>query len=284
MEDNMLKVNDLTFSYGKRRVLKNINFQIKKGELCALFGPNGTGKTTLFKCCLKFLTPEIGTVWINGKNIHKLKSKQMARSVAYVPQAHHCAFSFTVSQMVLMGRTPHLNRFFTPGAKDRNLADQAMQTLGISHLSDTAFNQLSGGQQQMVLIARAIAQQTGLIFLDEPAAALDFKNQINLWQTLQTIAEQGTAILACTHDPNHVSWFCHSTVILDRSGLLAKGPPGQVMTQDMMDHIYGDACRVRDINGLKIMVPGKVNTGTPHVAASPPGTEKEYIINEIYGN
>ncbi len=269
MEDNMLTVNDLTFSYGRQRVLKNISFQIRKGELCALFGPNGTGKTTLFKCCLKFLVPDSGTVRINGKDIRRLPPRQMARLVAYVPQAHHCAFPFTVSQMVLMGRTPHLNRFFTPGAKDRKVADQAMQTLGISHLSDTAYNRLSGGQQQMVLIARAIAQQTGLIFLDEPAAALDFKNQITLWQTLQAIAEQGTAILACTHDPNHVSWFCHSTVVLDRSGLLAKGPPGQVMTQEMMDRIYGDACRVWNINGLKIMVPGTMDTGTTNIVAFP---------------
>lgn len=269
MEDNMLKVNNLTFSYGRHRVFKNISFQIRKGELCALFGPNGTGKTTLFKCCLKFLVPESGTVRINGKDIHRLKPKQMARLVAYVPQAHHCAFPFTVSQMVLMGRTPHLNRFFTPETKDRELADQAMQTLGISHLSGMAFNQLSGGQQQMVLIARAIAQQTELIFLDEPAAALDFKNQINLWQTLQAIAKQGTAILACTHDPNHVSWFCHSTVVLDKSGLFAKGPPGQVMTQEMMDHIYGNACRVKDIDGLKIMVPGEVDTRTTNIVAFP---------------
>lgn len=265
----MLKVNDLTFSYGRQRVLKNISFQIRKGELCALFGPNGTGKTTLFKCCLKFLVPDSGTVRINGKDIPRLNPRQMARLVAYVPQAHHCAFPFTVGQMVLMGRTPHLNRFFTPGTKDRKLADQAMQILGIRHLSDTAYNRLSGGQQQMVLIARAIAQQTGLIFLDEPAAALDFKNQINLWQTLQAIAEQGTAILACTHDPNHVSWFCHSTVVLDKSGLLAKGPPGQVMTQEMMDRIYGDVCRVKDLNGLKIMVPGRVDTGTTNIVAFP---------------
>nr|WP_321402218.1 ABC transporter ATP-binding protein [uncultured Desulfobacter sp.] len=265
----MLKVNHLTFSYGRHRVLEDISFHVPKGELCALFGPNGTGKTTLFKCCLKFLNPESGTVQINGMDIRRLKSGQMARSVAYVPQAHQCAFPFTVGQVVLMGRTPHLNRFFTPGTKDRKLADHAMQTLGIHHLADTAFNRLSGGQQQMVLIARAIAQQTELIFLDEPAAALDFKNQIRLWQTLQNIAEQGTAILACTHDPNHVSWFCRSAVVLDRSGLVAKGPTGQVMTQEMMDRIYNETCQVKEVNGLKIMVPGTVDTQTTNVVAFP---------------
>jgi len=265
----MLKVKNLTFSYGRHRVLEDISFHVKKGELCALFGPNGTGKTTLFRCCLKFLNPDSGTVLINGMDIRRLKSRQMARSVAYVPQAHQCAFPFTVGQVVLMGRTPHLNRFFTPGAKDRKLADHAMQALGIHHLADTAFNQLSGGQQQMVLIARAIAQETGLIFLDEPAAALDFKNQIRLWQTLQHIAEQGTAILACTHDPNHVSWFCHSTVVLDKSGLVAKGSTGQVMTQEMMNRIYKDTCQVKEVNGLKIMVPGTMDTQPTNVVAFP---------------
>ncbi|WP_321492081.1 ABC transporter ATP-binding protein [uncultured Desulfobacter sp.] len=265
----MLKVCNLSFSYGRVPILQDISFQVGKGELCALFGPNGTGKTTLFKCCLKFLAAGSGTVHINGRDIRALNPKQMARSVAYVPQAHHCAFPFTVHQMVLMGRTPHLNRFFIPGAKDRRLADHAMQALGISHLAQTAYNQLSGGQQQMVLIARAIAQQAGLIFLDEPAAALDFKNQINLWQTLQDIAAQGTAILACTHDPNHVLWFCHATVILDSSGILARGKPGQVMTQEMMDRIYGNSCKVKELNGLKIMVPGKVAAQPANIVTFP---------------
>ena len=256
----MLKVNQLTFSYGKNLnpVLKQIGFHIKKGELCALFGPNGTGKTTLFKCCLKILKPDTGTVVINGNDTRRLRTRQMARQVAYVPQAHQCAFPFTVYQMVLMGRTPHLNHFFTPSTRDRDVALKAMETLGLAPLSDAPFNRLSGGQQQMVLIARAIVQETGLIFLDEPAAALDFKNQINLWQTLQDIADQGTAILACTHDPNHVSWFCHTTMVLNHTGLIAKGPPKQVMDQEMMNHIYGNTCRVKDVDGLKIMVPKRV--------------------------
>ena len=237
--------------------------------MCALFGPNGTGKTTLFKCCLNFLVPDKGSVCINGEDIGRLKARDLARQAAYVPQAHHCAFPFTVSQMVLMGRTPYLNRFYMPEEQDQALARQAMETLGITRLADIPYNRLSGGQQQMVLIARAIAQDTGLILLDEPAAALDFKNQVRLWQVLQDIVKRGTAILACTHDPNHVSWFCDSTVVLGRSGLLAKGDPGQIMSQQMMDRIYSDTCRVKDLNGLKIMVPRGVAEETDNVVAFP---------------
>ncbi len=273
----MLKVDQLTFSYGKslHPVLKNISFHIRQGELCALFGPNGTGKTTLFKCCLKLLVPDSGTVFINGNNTCRMSPKEMARRVAYVPQAHQCAFPFTVHQMVLMGRTPHLNRFFTPSKKDRDIARQAMETLGVTPLSETPFNQLSGGQQQMVLIARAIAQETGLIFLDEPAAALDFKNQVSLWQTLQDIAARGTAILACTHDPNHVSWFCHTTMVLNDAGLLAKGCPGQVMDQQMMDQIYENTCRVKDVDGLKIMIPKGVTQNRGKIVDFPKGPERK---------
>ena len=267
----MLKVDNLTFSYSRRLspVLKEICFHIKKGELCALFGPNGTGKTTLFKCCLKFLAPDSGTVVINGNDTCRLDAKEMARQVAYVPQAHQCAFPFTVYQMVLMGRTPHLNRFFTPSNRDRDMARQAMETLGLTPLSDAPFNRLSGGQQQMVLIARAIAQDTGLIFLDEPAAALDFKNQISLWQALRDIAGKGTAILACTHDPNHVCWFCHTTMVLNNTGILVKGSPRQVMDQQMMDCIYENTCRVKDIDGLKIMVPKRVAEKTGNIVTFP---------------
>ena len=251
----MLKVENLWFSYGKKTVLKDINFELKKGELCGLFGPNGTGKSTLFRCCLRFLVPDSGCIRIMGQKIDTLKIKELARHVAYVPQAHHSTFSFTAGDMVLMGRTPHLNRYSTPSALDRKVAWEAMETLDIAHLAHESFDRLSGGQQQMVLIARAIAQEPEMILLDEPAAALDFSNQVNLWELLKKIADQGTTILACSHDPNHVAWFCHTTVVLDSSGILAKGDPSQVLCQEIMNRIYKDTCRVKEIDGLKMMIP-----------------------------
>ena len=251
----MLRIEHLGFSYNNTPVLKDISFHLKKGELCGLFGPNGTGKTTLFKCCLKFLSPASGCITFGDKDIRSLSTRDMARQVAYVPQAHYSPFSFTAEEMVLMGRSPHLNHFFRTTAKDRNTVHQAMERLGILDLAPEPYDLLSGGQQQMVLIARAIAQETQVILLDEPAAALDFKNQVNLWKTLKKIANQGTTILACSHDPNHVAWFCHTTVVLGRFGVLAQGPPGQVLSQELMDRIYENTCQVRQVDGLKIMVP-----------------------------
>ncbi len=269
----MLCVQGLSHGYKNTPILDNISFSLEKGELCGLFGPNGSGKTTLFRCCLGFITPNRGNIRFKGRDTKKMTCREMARQVAYVPQHHTPPFPFKVKEMVLMGRTPHLNRFFLPGSRDRRMAEEAMDWIGISDLASLPYDILSGGQQQLVLIARAIAQETDLIFLDEPTSALDFKNQIRLWQTLQHIAEQGTAILACTHDPNHVSWFCRSTVVLDRSQLIAKGAPGQVMTQEMMDRIYTDTCQVKDLNGLKIMVPGTVDLQSTNVVAFP-GTRK----------
>ncbi|MBU0969703.1 MAG: ABC transporter ATP-binding protein, partial [Proteobacteria bacterium] len=251
----MLRIEHLGFSYGSTPVLKDISFHLKKGELCGLFGPNGTGKTTLFKCCLKFLSPTSGCIRFKDQDIRSLSTRAMARQVAYVPQAHYSPFAFTAEEMVLMGRTPHLNRFFMPRARDMEKVHQAMEGLGIFHLAPEPYDRLSGGQQQMVLIARAIAQETRVILLDEPAAALDFKNQVNLWKTLKKIADQGTTILACSHDPNHVAWFCHTTVVLGSSGVLAQGDPGLVLCQELMDRIYENTCQVKQLGDLKIIVP-----------------------------
>lgn len=251
----MLLVKNICFSYNNTKVLEDISFHLGKGELCGLFGPNGSGKSTLFKCCLKFIRPDRGCVRFKGRDIKKLKTRDMAKQVAYVPQNHHPPFPFTVKEMVLMGRTPHLNRFYLPGSQDRKLVEQAMEMINISPLAGEPYDILSGGQQQMVLIARAIAQDTGLIFLDEPTSALDFKNQVIIWKTLRKIADQGISILACSHDPNHVAWFCDSTVVLGPSGLVAKGNPDQVICQGLMDEIYEDTCLVKDLEDMKMIVP-----------------------------
>ncbi len=259
----MLSIENISYAYGSTPVLDNISFHLEKGELCGLFGPNGTGKTTLFKCCLKFISPHAGRICFKNKDITHLKTKEMAREVAYVPQTHHPPFPFTVEEMVLMGRTPHLNRFYRPGATDKKSVCQAMERIGISHLAALPYDILSGGQQQMVLIARALAQDTELIFLDEPTAALDFKNQVTLWKTLRKIADQGTTILACSHDPNHVVWFCHSTVVMGPSGIMAQGAPGDVVTQKLMNQIYEDTCQVKTVENLKMVMPSGLpwNTG-----------------------
>ncbi|MEN6439200.1 MAG: ABC transporter ATP-binding protein [Syntrophobacter sp.] len=251
----MLRVDDLHFGYGGKPVLRGVSFEVKRGELCGLFGPNGCGKTTLFRCCLKFLKVEKGCIRVNGTDISGIGVRELARSIAYVPQEHRSSFPYKVREMVLMGRTPRMGHGFGPGRRDMRIAMEALKMLGISSISERVFSELSGGQRQLVLIARAIAQGTGLIFLDEPTSALDFSNQIKIWKILREIAAQGVSIVACSHDPNHVAWFCDRIVILHEEGVLTDGFPDQTITQNVLDRIYSGVCMVKSVDGIKMVIP-----------------------------
>jgi iron complex transport system ATP-binding protein len=254
----MLQVRDLHFSYGKKPVFEGVSFDVEEGELCGLFGPNGCGKTTLFKCCLKFLKFHRGSVFMNGIDITDHRIENMAKLVAYVPQEHKPPFPYLVKEVVLMGRTPHLRGVFGISRKDKERALNSLETLDIAHLADQPYNQLSGGQRQMVLMARAIAQDTKIMFLDEPTSALDFSNQIRIWNIMRRVAEEGVTILACSHDPNHVSWFCNKVVVMNRNGIVAEGAPHHVITEPVLDEIYEGICAVRSVGGTRMVMPRKV--------------------------
>jgi iron complex transport system ATP-binding protein len=251
----MLRVEEIGFSYGASRVLDNISFRVAPGELCGLFGPNGCGKTTLFKCCLKFLKSDSGRIFMAGRDTRGLSIREMARCAAYVPQEHKPPFPYRVREVVLMGRTPHMGGFFGIRRQHLDKAMAALELLEIAHLAERPYNQLSGGQRQMVLIARAIAQETRLVFLDEPTSALDFKNQITIWRILRTIADRGITIVACSHDPNHMAWFCDKVVVLNERGMVAQGAPAQAITQEVLDRIYRRICRVKRVDGLQMVLP-----------------------------
>jgi iron complex transport system ATP-binding protein len=251
----MLRVEEMGFSYGASRVLDGISFRVAAGELCGLFGPNGCGKTTLFKCCLKFLKSNRGRVFMAGRDIRDLGIREMARCAAYVPQEHKPPFPYRVREVVLMGRTPHMGGLFGIRRQHLDKTMAALTLLEIDHLAERPYNQLSGGQRQMVLIARAIAQETRIVFLDEPTSALDFKNQITIWRTLRAIADRGITIVACSHDPNHMAWFCDKVVVLNERGMVAQGAPAQAITQEVLDRIYRRICRVKHVDGLQMVLP-----------------------------
>ncbi|WP_406658298.1 ABC transporter ATP-binding protein [Methanolobus sp. ZRKC2] len=236
-----------------------MSFNVEEGQLCGLFGPNGCGKTTLFKCCMKFLKYSKGSVVMDGVDIGDCRIEDMAKIVAYVPQEHKPPFPYLVKEVVLMGRTPHLGAFFGIRQVDKKKAWDALELLEISHLAEQPYNQLSGGQRQMVLIARAIAQETRIIFLDEPTSALDFRNQMGIWDLMRKISEQGITILACSHDPNHVSWFCDKVVVMNRNGIISQGPPDRVITEDILNDVYQDMCAVRSFDGIRMVLPRSVS-------------------------
>ena len=257
----MLHVKDLQFQYGIQPVLKDISFQVGQGQLCGLFGPNGCGKTTLFKCCLKFLKNQGGQIRVDGQDIKDLRIEEMAKLVAYVPQEHKPPFPYLVKDVVLMGRTPRLKSLFGTNKEDRQKALGALKLLGLLEIADKPYNQLSGGQRQLVLIARAVAQETPLMFLDEPTSALDFSNQIRIWRIMKQIAESGVTILACSHDPNHVSWYCDRVVVMNHNHILREGPPQEVITEPVLDEIYRNVCAVRNLDEARMVLPKEVAHG-----------------------
>ncbi|ADN35289.1 ABC transporter related protein [Methanolacinia petrolearia DSM 11571] len=254
----MLRVEDLHFSYDDLPVLSGISFSVNEGELCGLFGPNGCGKTTLFKCCLKFLKYHKGSVHMAGRDTAQQSIEELAKIVSYVPQEHKPPFPYLVREVVLMGRTPHLGGFFGVRRKDKEIALDALKKLEISDLAERPYNQLSGGQRQMVLMARAIAQDTPMMFLDEPTSALDFQNQMKIWETMKDIAAEGKTILACSHDPNHVSWFCDRVIVVSSRGIVADGSPEATISEEVLDLIYSDTCAVRKNGDVQIVMPRSI--------------------------
>lgn len=253
----MLNVHDLSFSYGNELLFSGIGFEVKKGTLCALFGSNGAGKSTLFKCCLKLLQPNHGSIQINGRNIATIATSVFAREASFVPQDHVPPFPFLVEEVVLMGRAPHFGGVFGITEKDKKIAEDAMRNLGILHLAHRAYTRLSGGQRQLTLIARALAQDTPLILLDEPTASLDFKNQLLIWKIIRDITDSGKTVFVCVHDPNHVSWFCDEVIVMHQKRLVASGKASAILTKSLLLELYGEVCALSSIDGLPVIYPSE---------------------------
>ena len=234
----IMSVSGLSFAYGKKEVLKNVSLNIATGRLCGLLGPNGSGKTTLFKCCLGFLKPGRGEIRLAGKPLSSYGPRHLAAQVAYVPQEHQPAFPYLVREMVEMGRTPHRGALPVLSQKDRRAVEHALERVGLRGLAEENYNHLSGGQRQLVLVARALAQEASLLFLDEPTSSLDFSNQLIVWETVRDIAAEGPGVVICCHDPNHILWFCDEVAALKDGRFLAVGGVKSCLTRDLLEAIY----------------------------------------------
>lgn len=257
------------FAFPGFQVLKDISFTIEKGELCALFGPNGTGKTTLLKCVAQLLSYQKGNVYVGEDNISEKSAAEFAKLISYVPQEHKPPFPYQVKEVVLMGRTPHLGRFFGPSRKDIAVAVRAMDLIGIRDLANRSYTELSGGQRQLVLIARALAQGTEVLLLDEPTSNLDFQNQIKIWRIIKEATRNGITALTCTHDPNHVLWFCDQVIVLKDNGIIAAGPPAKVLTEETLDEIYEGMCTVKSLDGMKMIMPKMADDSADEQSLAP---------------
>jgi len=235
----MLAAHALGFGYGAKAVGRDVDLAVRPGEVLCLLGPNGSGKTTLFKTMLGLLAPQAGDVRLDGKPMAELSRLQIARRVAYVPQAHSAQFPFRVLDMVVMGRTAHLGLFASPTREDRRKALDALTALGIAELAENEYTRISGGQRQLALIARALAQDAPAIVMDEPTASLDFGNQVVVLAEVKRLAAQGLAVLLSTHDPDHAFSIGNRVALLDEGRLIAQGLPAEVLTPERLRSVYG---------------------------------------------
>lgn len=243
----MLELSSLACGYGNKTVLDNISLTLEGGELLCLLGPNGVGKTTLFKTILGLLPPRSGEIRLDGVSVARWPRRKFARRVGYVPQAHTPPFPFKVLDVVAMGRVAHLGVFSAPGAHDLQLAEEALALLGISHLERTAYTDISGGERQLVLIARALAQQPDVLVMDEPTANLDYGNQLRVMAHIRRIAGLGMSIILTTHYPNHALTFATRVMALDRDRKYTLGRPAEVITEDYLNRTYGVKTEIHSV-------------------------------------
>ena len=235
----MIELKNISCGYGTKRVLSSVNLTIKEGEITCLLGQNGAGKTTLFRTILGMLPPLNGTIILNGKKLSDYTPKELARFISYVPQAHNTPFPFTVFEVVLMGQYARSARLLRlPGKENRRIASDCIQTLGIEKLKYKYFSTLSGGEKQLVLVARAMAQQPVFIAMDEPTSNLDMGNQTKVMKIAEMLKQQGFGIIMNTHNPDQVLNYSDKVILLKNGKVFKTGKPEQVMSSEIISGIY----------------------------------------------
>lgn len=246
MKDKAITLEGVDFSYRESQplVLEELSLQVPDGKITAVLGPNGTGKTTLLLIMLGLLQPGQGRVRLNGRAPREYSRRELSQLIGLVPQFESLPFNFTVMEYVLLGRSPYLRPFQVPGRSDQQIAERALQEAGISHLKHQLVTELSGGERQLAHLARALAQQTSLLLLDEPTAHLDLENQSRILNLLKKLAADGTTIVFTTHDPNAALYAADRFVLLNEGTVYAAGRAEEVITRENLSALYNTPIRV----------------------------------------
>lgn len=236
----IVEAKNINFSYQKngRQILNDVSLSLKEGEVMSILGPNGAGKSTLLNLIATLLTPDTGEIFLCGKDTKKMKPKEVASILSYVPQTHTPAFSYTVFNFVLMGRAPKVGMFEKPKAEDFKLVEEVLEEVGILKLANKPYTEISGGERQQATIARALVQEPKAILFDEPTAHLDFGNQIKTLRTIKHLSEKGYAVIMTTHNPDHAIMLGGTTAILDKQGKLTVGPAEEIITEQTLKEVY----------------------------------------------
>lgn len=253
---DQVRMENVTFRYSEKAVLTDISLSFTQGEIVSVLGPNGSGKTTLLKLLVGLRRPEKGKVYLRGEAVSAMAPRRLARRIAYVPQFHRTAFAYRVLDVVLMGRMAHKTLFARYNQDDREIALHAMEMLSIAHLKDRSYTDISGGERQLTLIARAMAQGVDILVMDEPATGLDFGNQVQLFAHIARLAAAGFTCIQSTHFPDHAFWVASRVVMLRDGMIMADGKPEKVMVDEAVCRLYGTDLKMHGINGrLKTCIP-----------------------------
>lgn len=249
-----IRIESLSFSYGSREVLHDLDFEIPDGCLVNVLGPNGVGKSTLFRCILGLNQNYLGRVLVNGKDIKKLSIRERAREVSYIPQSHASVYDYEVLDVVLMATGSDLKMLSNPGCAQRKRAYEALERIGIERFAHRRYTQISGGEQQLVLVARALAQNAKTIVMDEPTSALDYGNTVRVLSCVRQLAREGLSIVQSTHNPDHAFLYSDKTLVLRDGKVDAYGSPRDVITSELISGLYDVEVEVSSLYGDKVRV------------------------------
>jgi iron complex transport system ATP-binding protein len=255
-----LQVKQAGYHYDKETSsgFSDISFTVEDGEVLSILGPNGCGKTTLLKCLNNLVKLHHGSIIINDRDISLLPRAEIARSIGYVPQLHQPVFPFSVLDAVLVGRTPHLGLLSSPGIQDIRIAEESLEDMGIFHLKEKPYTQISGGERQLVIFARVLAQKPALLLLDEPTSHLDFGNQVRLLKIVQRLSSTGLPIIMTSHFPDHAFLVSTKVALMQKGKFIDMGTPDGVITDSNLEKVYNIKVKVINVDSginRKICVP-----------------------------
>ena len=243
-----IEAKGVEFSYKNRHVLRGLDFSADSGDVVAILGPNGVGKSTFFRCLLGYLHPHKGGIFIDGKNIRDMSAAETARHIAYIPQSVSPAFNYTVLDTALMGATNRLGSFRSPGRQDIEEACEVLDSLGIAHLRLRGCGQISGGERQLALLARALVQDARVLVMDEPTANLDYGNNWRVMERIVSLAAAGYTIIFSTHDPNQAFFHANQVLVMKEGKVIAAGQPHHTLSGALLSHLYGIDALVHEVS------------------------------------